>query len=116
MEKVARCNYSREEEEEEHGSKKVIPLCRFTYNSFTCEIISVLQSKYSLKRITTTNIQTYWDVAQNFLKFLENLLKKKLLLNFRTTQFGINEEIKEKIAHTVERLHNGNFQKEDKDF
>ncbi|PBC33590.1 hypothetical protein APICC_06883 [Apis cerana cerana] len=41
MEKVARCNYSREEEEEEHGSKKVIPLCRFTYNSFTCEIISV---------------------------------------------------------------------------
>lgn len=61
MEKVARCNYSREEEEEEYGSKKVIPLCRFTYNSFTCEIISVLQSKYSLKRITTTNIQKLYS-------------------------------------------------------
>lgn len=83
MEKVARCNYSREEEEEEHGSKKVIPLCRFTYNSFTCEIISVLQSKYSLKRITTTNIQKLYSRnvlrrSAKFFKISRKFIKKEI--------------------------------------
>lgn len=80
MEKVARCNYSREEEEEEYGSKKVIPLCRFT--SFTCEIISVLQSKYSLKRITTTNIQKLYSRnvlrrSAEFFKISRKFIKKE---------------------------------------
>lgn len=83
MEKVARCNYSREEEEEEYGSKKVIPLCRFTYNSFTCEIISVLQSKYSLKRITTTNIQKLYSRnilrrSAKFFKISRKFIKKEI--------------------------------------
>lgn len=86
MEKVARCNYSREEEVEVVVPKKLtsppIPL-----STPSPEIISII------KIFSKTNIQKLFSLRRNFLKFLENLLKKK-----NNPIWYINEERKEKIA------------------
>ena len=87
MEKVARCNYSREEEVEVVVPKKLtsppIPL-----STPSPEIISII------KIFSKTNIQKLFSLRRNFLKFLENLLKKKK----NNPIWYINEERKEKIA------------------
>ena len=95
MEKVARCNYSREEEVEVVVPKKLtsppIPL-----STPSPEIISII------KIFSKTNIQKLFSLRRNFLKFLENLLKKK------KTQFGIlTKKEKKKLRIIVERFHDG---------
>lgn len=102
MEKVARCNYSREEEEGTWFQKSDTALSfhlqlLHLWNNIRVTIKIFSKTNYH-DEYTKTIFQKHRDVAQNFLKFLENLLKKKLLLNFKTTQFGINEERKEKIT------------------